>query len=106
MGAFRTVGLLGQGGTGRVLLGGAPDGRQATWLGFGNDAYWSASASAPRSCRLDVRDGDLVVRVYLNGTRRPACQAEAQDVTQTALTAMPPRENRSGAEGVTPCALC
>ncbi|MEU5419778.1 serine/threonine-protein kinase [Streptomyces sp. NPDC020667] len=60
--------------------------------GFGDAAYWTASAKDHKTCQLNVRDGNLVVRVFLDGTKHPSCEAEAKDITKAALAAMPPRE--------------
>lgn len=81
-------------GTGEAqerFAGGAKGERHADGLGFGDAAYWSASQPDRQSCQLNVRDGNLVVRVYLDAARHPACEAEAQDITKAALAAMPPR---------------
>ncbi|MFI1797452.1 serine/threonine-protein kinase [Streptomyces sp. NPDC020379] len=59
--------------------------------GFGDAAYWTASAKDRKTCQLNVLDGNLVVRVFLDGTRHPDCEAEAKGVTKAALAAMPPR---------------
>ncbi|MCC2273979.1 serine/threonine protein kinase [Streptomyces sp. ET3-23] len=70
---------------------GARFGRRDTGLGFGDEAYWSDSAAERKSCQLNVRDGNLVVRVYLDGAKHPACKTEARDIARAALAAMPPR---------------
>ncbi|MFC5144893.1 serine/threonine-protein kinase [Streptomyces aureoversilis] len=68
--------------------------RRETGLGIGDEAYWSAASpyeSDRKPCRLNVRDGNLVIRVYLDGTAHPACESEARDIIKAALAAMPPR---------------
>ncbi|MFF4410628.1 serine/threonine-protein kinase [Streptomyces sp. NPDC001404] len=70
---------------------GARFGKRDTGLGFGDDAYWSDSAAERKSCQLNVRDGNLAIRVYLDGAKHPACQTEARDIARAALAAMPPR---------------
>ncbi|MGG2464274.1 serine/threonine-protein kinase [Streptomyces sp. RGM 3693] len=66
---------------------------EQTGLGFGEGAYWTTTdaGNAPKSCQLNVRDGNLVLRVYLDRAKHPACEAEARDIAKAALAAMPPR---------------
>ncbi|MFI9202567.1 serine/threonine-protein kinase [Streptomyces sp. NPDC053048] len=69
--------------------------RRETGPGLGDEAYWSAASpyeSDRKPCRLNVRDGNLVIRVYLDGNKHPACEAEARDIAKAALAAMPPSE--------------
>ncbi|MCF3106937.1 hypothetical protein IPZ58_36050 [Streptomyces roseoverticillatus] len=83
----------GKNGTGAMrerFTDGAEDERRANGLGFGDEAYWTASGNDRKSCQLNVRDGNLVIRVYLDSTKYSACEAEAEDIAKAALTAMPP----------------
>ncbi|MBB4895704.1 hypothetical protein FHS39_004783 [Streptomyces olivoverticillatus] len=77
----------------KEFAGSAKGERRAAGLGFGDEAYWStpasASATGRKICQLNVRDGNLVIRVYLDGTVHPNCEAEALDITKAALAAMP-----------------
>ncbi|MEU7136575.1 serine/threonine-protein kinase [Streptomyces sp. NPDC046261] len=80
----------------KEFAGSAKGERRATGLGFGDEAYWSAPSSYEsdrKPCRLSLRDGNLVIQVYLDGTKHPACEAEAQDIAKAALAAMPPSGN-------------
>ncbi|MGW5850288.1 serine/threonine-protein kinase [Streptomyces sp. NPDC055254] len=64
----------------------AADGRPATGLGFGTEAYWGA-VGADWTCVLAVREGNLSVWVGLNAralTRR-TCEAQAETVARAAL---------------------
>ncbi|QLE70372.1 serine/threonine protein kinase [Streptomyces rectiverticillatus] len=86
----------GENGTGKArdrFAGGAKGERRADGLGLGDAAYWSAPERDQQTCRLSVRDGNLVVDVFLDATKHPACEAEAQDIMKAALAAMPPRAN-------------
>ncbi|MEU9028967.1 serine/threonine-protein kinase [Streptomyces sp. NPDC048383] len=68
---------------------------RATDLGFGDEAYWSAPyVTYPHPgehCSLNVRDGNLVVRVALGGEEHPAstCKSEAKEIARAAIAAMP-----------------
>ncbi|MEV4924775.1 serine/threonine-protein kinase [Streptomyces roseoverticillatus] len=82
----------GTNGTGAMrerFAGGTKGDRRANGLGFGDEAYWTDSASDQKGCQLNVRDGNLVLRVYLDSTKYAACEAEATVVAKAALTAMP-----------------
>ncbi|KUL35430.1 serine/threonine protein kinase [Streptomyces sp. NRRL F-4489] len=70
---------------------GAKGERAETGLGFGEEAYWTAAASGsgPKSCQLNVRDGNLAVHVSLDAAKHPACEANARDIARAALAAMP-----------------
>ncbi|MEU5188906.1 serine/threonine-protein kinase [Streptomyces klenkii] len=71
---------------------GAKGERRAEGIGFGDGAYWTIPvASYQKSCQLNLRDGNLVIRAYLSATEHPACEAEAREITRAALTAMPPK---------------
>ncbi|WP_371643412.1 MULTISPECIES: hypothetical protein [unclassified Streptomyces] len=67
-------------------------GREEIALGAGDAAYWSAPEAA-ETCRLHVRDGDLVVRVALGGAEHPGatCESEAKEIARAALAAVPRR---------------
>ncbi|MFF4364505.1 serine/threonine-protein kinase [Streptomyces sp. NPDC001594] len=68
---------------------------RATDLGFGEEAYWSAPyvtyPDPGEHCSLNVRDGNLVVRVALGGEEHPAstCKSEAMKIARAAIAAMP-----------------
>ncbi|WP_309235643.1 serine/threonine-protein kinase [Streptomyces sp. TRM64462] len=68
------------------------DGERAeTGLDFGDEAYWTLSQDDPSGCQLNVRDGNLVIRVFLNSEKHASCESEAREITKAALAAMPPR---------------
>ncbi|MCC3769047.1 serine/threonine-protein kinase [Streptomyces sp. UNOC14_S4] len=71
----------------------AKSGRDATGPGLGDEAYWMTYKSDEKRCQLNVRDGNLVIRAYLDATRHPSCEAEARDLAKAALAAMPPLAN-------------
>ncbi|RLU81298.1 serine/threonine protein kinase [Streptomyces griseocarneus] len=68
--------------------------RVETGLGFGDEAYWMTyKPGDDKRCQLNVRDGNLVVRAYLDAIKHPSCEAEARGIAKAALAAMPPLAN-------------
>ncbi|MFE0603138.1 hypothetical protein ACFW2T_23575 [Streptomyces sp. NPDC058892] len=86
---FQAVGVLGQGGTGRVHFQSEAAGqREAPRIGFGTEASWG-SATADWTCVLAVREGNLSVWVGLRAKpyTRGACETQAKDGARAALKA-------------------
>ncbi len=65
-------------------------GRTETGLGSGEEAYWDVPGNN-QTCVLQVRDGNLLLRIGLGGPEHPAstCESEAKEIARGALAAVP-----------------
>ncbi|WP_404868336.1 serine/threonine-protein kinase [Kitasatospora griseola] len=63
--------------------------RPETGLGFGDQADWLDATTTGPKCQLNVRAGNLVIRVYLKRDTYPDCEASARDVARATLAAIP-----------------
>ncbi|MFI9783072.1 serine/threonine-protein kinase [Kitasatospora sp. NPDC051984] len=63
--------------------------RPETGLGFGDQADWLDATTTGPKCQLNVRAGNLVIRVYLKRGTYPDCEASARDVARATLAAIP-----------------
>ncbi|MCX4750496.1 serine/threonine protein kinase [Kitasatospora sp. NBC_01287] len=76
----------------RKEFGGGTDGeRPEKGLGFGDEAYWQDATTDGPTCQLNVRTGNLTIRVHLVRAEYPDCEAQAEVIAKAALAAMPPR---------------